>query len=180
MTTKDIIELSISLFSALLVFGGLMYAGRQLQLTRVIHKQDHDWNRRHAAQQAIYNYTTFVTGTQLLNKELGFATAIEALPIEKIREAFEKNSELRITCHQLLNFNEALAVGIIHGIYDEEVIKSAWRGNMLRSFDSFRNYITDIRQKGREHVFAEQEMIGNRWRNEITNRRFRVHTDTSR
>jgi hypothetical protein len=180
MKTVDIIELAVNFSSALLLFVGLMYTGRQLHLTRIIHKQNHDWNRRHAAQQALFNYSTFISGTEQLNKTLGYVTATEPLPLADVEDTFQKNPELRVTCHKLLNFNETLAIGIIHGLYDEEIIKNAWRGNMLRSFDSFRNYIIDFRQNGRPLAFKEQEMIGNKWRNEMTKKDFRDTSDAER
>lgn len=60
MTTFEIAALAIQVVSALILVGGLLYAGRQISLLKKVHKENHDWNRRIETQRALmeYNRTT--------------------------------------------------------------------------------------------------------------------------
>ena len=119
----EIATLIIHGISAILVAGGLFYAGKQLSLTLQVQKQNHDWNRRNAAQQATLDYPAKVTGAEKLNKALKYSVAKEPIPLATIAEKFEEDEELRIICHRLLNYYESLAVGVEQLVYDETVIK---------------------------------------------------------
>lgn len=173
---KDFLDV-LSLF---LVAGGLFYSGRQLQLSvRVrqdnlkihkanlkIHEDNHKWNRKYAAQQALMDLSTKVSGldnlyTAFKLKELG----IEKISLELINEEFKADESLRNTCHELLNYHEGLVNGINKAIYDEDVIKSYRKSAMCKVYCWFQHYIEDM-QKVQITVWKEQEAQIHIWKGE--------------
>jgi hypothetical protein len=67
----------------------------------------------------------------------------------------------------VLNYFEGLARGVRQGIYDEQVIKTAFRGLMINVNESFKYYIQNRRhQFHNPRVWVELEVLSDCWRQE--------------
>ncbi len=181
MSNYEIISIIITSLALLLTIGGLYYAGNQIRLarkqltsaiesiklTKEIHQENHDWNRRIAAQDAIVVFRN-QNKTKELREALGGIDINDAIPLNTILEKFKTDSDLRGYIHSVLNTFEGYSRGILQGIYDEEVIRTALTGTMVRYFNCFRPYIIYIREKRNPALFNEFEGMVNKWKTEKT------------
>jgi len=74
MTTYEISQIIIQVASAVLVFGGLIYASLQLKLLRKTHVDEHEWNRRKAAQDATQLFRQRVGTTEIWRRRFTTST----------------------------------------------------------------------------------------------------------
>ena len=119
MTDYEMYSLLLSGIVTLITLGGLVYAGIQLRKTKEqlqaaykINEADHDWNKRMASQSALkqYNHSTVLSSLQ---SEFDYLNCIEAIPLSRIKEGLKKRPDLQRELHQLLNFYESLARGVL-------------------------------------------------------------------
>lgn len=170
----EIYLLIIRAVSTVFIAIGLLYTGRQISLLKESHRQNHDWNRRNAGQIAIRQMLDLAPVDILINKVFNNSNTTEAIPLEKILEAFENNNELQSQLHQLLNAYEGLARGILQGIYDEEVIYEGRRGSMIQAFDNFKPYITYRRKNVHSSAYELMESIVDRWKTKSSKKEQRI------
>lgn len=73
-----------------------------------------------------------------------------------------------------LNFYERLAVGILHGIYHEKMIKQVFYNSIINNYFIAEPFIKAIREKeSRETYYQEYEYLVTRWRKSPLRLRFR-------
>ena len=176
MGEYEVITLVLRTFAVLLVAAGLFYTGYQIKMTRQIHKDNHEWNRRKAAQDVLMN-VDLTTASKELNKALEFLDVKESIPLEKILTAIKEDRHLQNLIHKLLNVYEGYARGINQGIFDEEVIKTARKGTMIRVLESFSSYIKYRREGWADKAWIQAETLIRKWQNEdFKNTPKRKHT----
>lgn len=101
-----------------------------------------------------------------LNERVSFIGNKHSIPIKKIKEAMEVDSQVIVHLSRLLNYYEAIAIGIENNIYDESLVKSTRRGAMVRTFISFEEYIGFDRREGNPMAYIKYEALVNKWINE--------------
>jgi len=172
MTEYEIASLVVSLLTFITVMIGLIYGGLQLKQaasqiaeTRKIHQENHEWNRRLAAQEALrdYNYSLL---SSPLQDVFNYLNVSEPIPLAKITSEFSINPKLQPHLHQLLNFYEGLARGIHQSLFDEEVIKAARKNAMVMAEKGFTNYIENRRAEVNPHAWKELSSVVSRWRSQ--------------
>ena len=99
MTDFEFYSLAVAIASSLLIFAGLIYTGRQLELSRKFAIDDHEWRRRIEAQKAVASFSGLAEMRQRLDAKLGYVEASEPLSLEFIDKAFEDDPSLRSICH---------------------------------------------------------------------------------
>ncbi len=153
-------------------------ARRSLDLSTIIHRENHDWNRRMAAQSALSSYNSSVILSSL-HSEFSYIDRRDPISIAEMNAAFENNPDLKEDLHKLLNFYESLARGVHQKIYDEEVIKVGRKGAMVRAYRAFLPYIEQRRRANNSPTaWCELESIAARWLHEESQRPHRNPTDT--
>lgn len=153
--------------SAFLLALTVLYAAREVKLLRVQHQDNHDWNRRLAAQQAVREYKEIQFMVEALSVHFDYHHRKEGIPTLDFEAKLKEIAGLQSNLHTVLNYFEGLARGIRQGIYDEELIRVAFRGHMLRVYESFRYYIEGNRQKlGNPKIWVELEDLVDAWRKE--------------
>lgn len=181
MTNYEIVSIITASLAIFLTIGGLYYTGNQIrlareqlvnaiksiELTKEIHQENHDWNRRIAAQDAIVAFRN-QNKTKELRESLGGIDINDAIPLKTILKKFETDSELKGYIHSVLNTFEGYSRGILQGIYDEEVIRTGLRGTMIRYFNCFRPYIIHTRETRNPLLYNEFEGMINKWKTEKT------------
>ena len=177
MVEFEIARLIVQAASALLIFCSLIYAGRQLALSTRTQRQNHDWNRRAAAQEANWKFSSLVKGRELIDQAFNITTRDAPLTIDELNTAFEKNSELKTAVLSLLNYYEGLAIGVNQSIFDEDVIKTAWYGSMKVVSRLFAEWVKELR-KTRPFAFSELDAILNEWGAAEARNARRTKTDT--
>jgi hypothetical protein len=79
----------------------------------------------------------------------------------------EERRKLVNEIHEFLNYYEYLATGIIQNILDEEVVKSLNKGNIIKAYFLFENYINHLRKHyNRETIYKNLETIALKWKRE--------------
>jgi uncharacterized protein YfaT (DUF1175 family) len=172
MVSISVISLFVAVIGIYLVFiqvkkaGGLLATMKQ-QISEIarIDTQQHDWNRRLAAQDALrhYDYTWF---SSPLQSEFDYFNQDDAIPVKQVLKKFKENEEVQSYLIRLLNYYEALARGINQGIFDEQVIKCARRNAMIKAHRSFRNYIDHRRKNANEMAWVELSDLVTKWERE--------------
>ncbi|HDS1101053.1 TPA: DUF4760 domain-containing protein [Stenotrophomonas maltophilia] len=72
----------------------------------------------------------------------------------------------------VLNHFETVCVGIKSGIYDEEMVKSAWCTMMISTYECADPVIQSMRKKnGKDTIFQEYELLVTRWKDQPLKRR---------
>jgi len=175
MTDYEIWNLIIRSLTMIIVGAGLFYTGYQIKLSRLFHRDNHDWNRRIESQKALVHYNTTVMSTKL-NEMFDFMNINKSIPLDKIMSEIEKSKETQNLIHRYLNIYEGYARGIIQGIYDEELIKNARRGVMVKTYLRFKEYIEFRKQQWGPTAWKELESMANKWNHESTNYKERDKT----
>ena len=173
-TVFNFISLILSVITTLVVLVGTYVAIKNLEKLVMAHKDNHEWNRRIATQDALTKLREI--NIDDLNKEFGYANQLTSIPLETVLAKFEANPSLQLSCHKLLNFYEGLASGVNLGIFDEITLKTNRRGAMERDFAKFRNYIMHRRDQVSKTLFIEQEKITTRWHEELLSKSSREVT----
>lgn len=171
MTNFEIYSLLLSGLNIAMIAVGFWFAYHQLlgakkeiNILNKHHADNHDWNRRKAAQDAIraFDFTLlskkFQTAFDVINRT-------EAIPMGAIDKAYEANPEIQMELHHLLNFYEGLSRGINQGLFDEEIIKTARRSDMIRCVVLFQNYLTHRRIE-HPNAWSELSFIAHKWQGE--------------
>lgn len=160
MTAFEIATLVVQGFSGLFVALSLLYTGKQL-------KANHDWNRRKAAQDATLMYCQVVTGMRSLDDHFSFMTRTDPIPCSEINPVLEEYPEVRASIRDLLNYYEALARGVIQGVYDEEVMRASKRSAAFKAYDKLMPYIRQQRKIFSSPTLWDHfESLVSKWRRE--------------
>lgn len=175
MTEYESFSLALSAITALIALGGFAYAGIQLklareysQLTYKVHQAEHDWNRRLAAQHALRESNQSAAMSSL-QKAFDYLNRKEAIPLTETEEKFKADPELQNELHNMLNNFEGLARGVLHQIYDEQVIKGGRRRPMIKAFRTFHAYIEDRRiRMSAPSAWSNLESVINQWTHEAS------------
>ncbi len=150
----------------LLLALSVLYAARQLKALQQIHRDNHDWNRRKAAQDATLSLFEGWGQQELLNTELDYIRRRDAIPITEIDEKCKTNPELLRAIHNCLNFYEALARGVLQQVFDSDIIKGTSRGVMKQNLHNFGPYIQRRRDTGSERAWIDTEQLLKIWQQE--------------
>jgi hypothetical protein len=76
----------------------------------------------------------------------------------------KKNTEDGKNVRNTLNDYELIAVGIRHGILDEEIYKSWFKSSLIKDYISADSYISEVRrQESNPDIFCEFEALALRW-----------------
>lgn len=164
-------ELWFELVGLIAVILGLVFAGVQfkqgrlaLEHTAASHEQEYRWRRKIAAQEALSSYSSSVVLSDL-QKQLNYLDIGRrgCIDLDEIEEKLEANPDLRADLHRLLNYYEALARGVLQGLYDDDVIKAGRRGAMNRAYTGFECYILERRKNGSPNAWSDFEALILKW-----------------
>jgi hypothetical protein len=150
----------------IITFIGVVYAGIQVYLLRKTNKDNHEWNRRISSQDAIINIGNY-SGDVItdLNNIFDTLNIKESIPLDKILTSIQKDKSIQIKINHVLNSYEALARGIAHSVYDEQIIKDARRGMIIRQYNTYCNYIENRRQVlSNQNIYRDLESLVNKWK----------------
>lgn len=132
MTTYEQWNLALQAIGALLVFGGLMYAGKQFRLSRQSESRN------------------------VKIESLEYAERLQAVirePLAMIRSRREElNSEsvpteISESAYFVLNSIEGMFLRLSEGIYDEETIQKVWGITVSHTFDLLMPVVTRARKE---------------------------------
>lgn len=172
MSTFEELTLVIQAAQVLALLGGFWFAGRQLRQAqhelhalKETHRQNHDFQRRQAAQQAVNDFNYSNLSADLISV-FKYTDKNEVLDLTSIDSELARNAEARTKLIMLFRHYEGLARGINCGIYDESVVKSAHRTTLTRFARIFRAYIEDRRLKLNPRLWIEFTELADRWASE--------------
>ncbi len=162
--TSSNISAAVNLASFFVIAVGLFYTARQIKLLIKIHQENHDWNRRVAAQSALVAIRELTETIQQIEAVFQHGNTNNVIALSIIKEKIESNKKLRPQIARYLSSYESLARGILQGIYDEEVVMTGRRGQMTKVFNQFYHYI-DLRRKTINKNYCScMEDVVKRWK----------------
>ena len=97
----------------------------------------------------------------------------EALPLKEIKKVFDEKPQLQVACKRLLDAYGNLATGIIQGVYDEDVIRTARRTDLVTIYERFEAYIKDLRARVHQQAYNYLQRICDKRKSETTKPGFR-------
>ncbi|MES2387819.1 MAG: DUF4760 domain-containing protein [Bacteroidota bacterium] len=171
-TLIDWLDWTLQLVTRIAVIVGLFFTARQIKNTIKIHKDNLNWNKRKAAQDALLsNNQNDIVGK--LRESIDYNNITNPLSLEVINQKISEDREIQNSIQRLLDMYEAFSRGILQSIYDEEVIKNARKNSMIRAWNIFQVYIKDRREKINKSAWCEFESLVNRWKHEQTGKDIR-------
>jgi hypothetical protein len=142
---------------------GLYLTIRQLKLLTQTHVNNHDWNRRRAAVEAI-DVSVLANDLPLLDEKFKIMSQGDPIPLDKIIQECNASAAVRAAVHRRLNYLEVLALGVIHRVFDEDIVKASQKTTFQRTVRQFGNYINHRRTAGMTGVWKDLEDVDDRWR----------------
>ncbi len=160
-----IVAILIQLVTVLLLGYTCLMAKRQVNAVYETLKANHEWNRRKAAQDALLQRPQRVSNSKLLDETFRYLdTTSDQFPLEVVKEACQKNPEVKRALHSFLNYYEGLARGVQQEVYDDEVVRIACRGIMKRTLERYRGYIADRRKMSpHKEAWTQMEKLCKKW-----------------
>lgn len=137
-------------------------AKRELTAIKAIHVENHDWNRRIAAQDALAKFG-YGEVAKPLSEAFDFMNTRNAISLSIIQEKFSKDAGLQPLLHQLLNFYEGLARGVQQGVFDEEAVKAGRKMSIIRMDFAFSNYIQHRRITDNPRAWNNLILLARKW-----------------
>ncbi len=179
MTINEAFQLA-QIFSIFILIFSVLYAAKQLKLTYLIHADNHDWNRRKAAQDLTMQINELFSDMAALHKKLNIINRVEPIPISEIKEEINNDPSVQLSINKVLNIYDGVARGVLSGIYDRSIIETARKSTMIKTYDAFSSYIYDRRKKRIPTLWNDYESIINQWKSEITKQDPRKKTGLSK
>lgn len=160
MDWQKLIFDSLSLFG---VIAGLIYTGFQIRLLSNQYRDFHEWNRRKASHDSIDRFIALADGNKKLDEAFNYLTSKDPIPLKEIVKAINEEPELRAALHRLLNYLESLAIGVRHGVLDDDIIRDTFKGVFLIVKTQFSEYIDDRRRNYQSAAWSEIDLRINKW-----------------
>lgn len=175
MELNEIADIA-KIISLLLLIVSVLYTGRQLKLLRLTHADNHDWNRRKSAQDLTMELNNLLNDMEELHKKLKVINRVEPILLDEISVAISEDSSIQLKIHRVLNIYSSVARGVLNGVYDRDVIASARRAAMIKTYDSFSSYISNRRKEGIPTLWNDYESLVNQWKSDETEQKSRKQT----
>lgn len=163
MSIDDFVGIS-QIIQGIAVMISVVYAAYQLKLIRKTHSDNHDWNRRKAAQDLTVELVATLSETSDLHKALNVINRTEPIPVSEILDAINKDPSIQLKINKVLNLYSSLSRGVSSGIYDEDVIWISRGEAMLKTYNSFSSYIIYRRNESLPNVWRSFEQLANKWK----------------
>lgn len=161
MTALEMVMALAAIATTMFVGLGVLCAVQQLRVLVRTHADNHEWNRRVAAQQAITTISSM--RAEDIQARFKYVARPDPVPLQETLQAFEDDPGIRVRLNVLLNGYEGLARGVFLAVYSEAVVKNARRGAMIHTFNAFREYINHRRQTGSPRAWIEYERLVDGW-----------------
>lgn len=159
----------INLLSAILVFIGLIYTARQLQATKQIHSENHEWNRR--LKSLSFSFSDKPEYIDIL-KRLDEHFKINSKKPEKISYDYivklsqEEYKEVFNDIHFVLARLESMCIAIENNIADEDVCRYLLRTRVITLNKIFTPYIDNAKHnRGSDDMFSHLQHYAKEWKN---------------
>jgi len=178
MTINEIADIA-QIVSVLVLVFSVLYASRQLKLLRLTHSDNHDWNRRKSAQDLTMELNIILGDTEDLHKKLNVINRVEPIPLSDIDKAINEDPSVQLKINKMLNIYSSVARGVLNGVYDREIIATARRRAMIKTYDSFSSYISKRRKESIPTLWIYYEHLVIQWKGEITKKEPRELTGLS-
>lgn len=151
MSKYESISLFINGFGVLTLWVGFIFvfvqiksAIRQISVMIETHRQNHELQRKMAAQLAVNEYN-FSSISAELHNIFGYINNNLPISMDVINQKFSESDDNRVKLIMLLRHYESLARGINHGVYDEGVVKATLHRTIIRFARAFSVYIEERR-----------------------------------
>lgn len=152
---------AVQIVTAIILSVSAVVAVFTLLSIRKFHRENHAWNRRQAAFEALKGLRT--VDTEQLRIQTDWNDRRTTVPLDEIQELFEKKPELIDVLGRQLNFFEGLAIGVDQKVYDANIVKIARKKSMKLNLRRFKAYIDHRREEVNDKLWIEQERLIQRW-----------------
>ena len=162
MGNIEIFKIALEVFNTIAIFGSLLYLGLQFKRSAKIHEQNLEWQKRIETRKKLDDYNR-LDSAQFLNEHLKFISRKHPIPVDEINDCIKTSHEIVVHLSRLLNYYEAIAIGIENNIYNEELVKVTRKNAMISTFTSFEDYIKYDRREDNPSAYIKFENLIKQW-----------------
>lgn len=173
----ELIESISKVVANIAIFFSAIFASYHLRLVHKSYTSIHDWNRRKAAQDLTMDLNKIIGNTEILHQKLQFINKKQPIPLDAIINLIEENPIIQLKLQKVLNIYNSVSRGVIHGVYDESIIKKARKKTMIQTYSAFSNYINYRRNESIDTLWSDFEALTLKWQSELRPTELRKLTD---
>ncbi|MEM9078751.1 MAG: DUF4760 domain-containing protein [Bacteroidota bacterium] len=160
ITLSDIIQILILVTLVYTAYAAI----KSLNETKKIHFNNLDWNKKNRSVDIMKEFRDF---KNKMNSELqlNIYTNNVELELDEILNRIKKSKSYESSLNNYLNFYEGISIGILKGLYDEEIIKSSRKTTFIHTYNEFKNYILYRRKTNNSVAWRNFEILIKKWNN---------------
>lgn len=171
MTVFEVLSLTIELIGTIAIVVSIIYASIQIKLSRNIHKETLDWNRKTLTENELNNRYDKETREYLAKKFQRYVeVGISKIPLFEIQNAIVSDINVQLQIHSYLNKFERISRGNKNGLYDEELIIEAVKYVIVKVYFNYIEYIEHRRENANPSAWESFEALAKEF-----NRKYKIH-----
>jgi hypothetical protein len=157
----DILALFVQILGIYFVVISLRFVKNQIEMSEKIHADTLIWNKKIATENELSSKVNPAV-TKLINESFDLK-AHRILPLELVLSVIDEKKSIEGNIHHVLNRYERLGRGVMNGIYDEDIVKKAIRGPLLRTYYRYYEYIEHWKIKENKYAWVEFIRLAQKW-----------------
>lgn len=163
-----VMTLLIDLFGSVAIVVTIVYASKQLKLSKNVHEQTLAWNKKVLTEKELSAKPDQQRSSRLnvvfKDYVCGNAGKIpKPIPLYVILTEIEKDHSVRADIHHYLNKYERISRGIRNGLYDESTVIGALKNTMIKIFVNYREYILHRQAGTNPNAWGEFQKLVQSW-----------------
>lgn len=160
MTLFELSSILIQVFGLIFLSITILYAGRQIKISKNIHKETLDWNRKTTTENELNNRQDKELRLFLMKQfQFYVKNGIHIIPIVEIENAINSDVNVQLQIHSYLNKYERIARGVKNGIYDKTIIMDTAKYIIVKIYFNYVEYIKYRRKIANKNAWLNFEEL---------------------
>lgn len=160
MTKFEQLSLLIQLLGTIAVVFTILYASRQIKISKNIHKETLDWSRKNITESELSNRYDKELRLFLVKKFQPYVEkGIIKIPITEIQNAIKEDINVQLQIHSYLNKYERISRGIKNELYDKSIIIDAMKYIIVKVYFNYSEYIKYRREISNKNSWKNFEHL---------------------
>lgn len=145
----------------------ILYASRQIKISKNIHKETLDWNRKTTTENALNNRQDKELRLFLTKRFKSYVEkGILVIPLAEIQSAISSDINVQLEIHSYLNKYERISRGIKNNLYDREMIVETMKYIIVKVYFNYKEYIEHRREVANKNAWKNFELLAIELNNE--------------
>lgn len=136
---------------------------KEISETKNIHKETLLWNKKNKTIDVLNDFRKVIPHKTKKHFKKQLKQPNKTIPCEEILGEIAQEAKIKSEIVEYLNHHEGLAIGIINGLYNEDLIKKARRTSFFQTWIQYEEYIAHRRKVSNSEAWKNFEEIVNKW-----------------